>query len=94
MNEHINKMNSIDIKFDFIPKSNENIKIIEDIKIFGEIIQEEKDKISNLSNSLIIKKNDEYNKTLKNWINPNKYLKAELLYRFSRDGWRKNIKIS
>ena len=42
MNEHINEMNSMDRKFDFIPKSYENIKVIEDIKNFGEIIPKEK----------------------------------------------------
>ena len=89
VNERINKFDSMNIGFDFIPKPGENIKIIEDIKSFGKIIQEDKDKnnlyISDL-NSLIIKHNYEYNKTLKSWINPNKKLKAELLYRLSRDG--------
>ena len=42
MNEHINEMISMDIKFGFIPKSHENIKIIEDIKNFCEIIPKEK----------------------------------------------------
>ena len=41
--------------------------------------------ISNL-NSLIINNNLHYNKLLKNWINPNKEIKAELLYRLTRDG--------
>ena len=38
--------------------------------------------------SLIISHNKEYLKYLKNWINPNpnKQIKAELLYRLSRDG--------
>ena len=39
-----------------------------------------------MNNSLIIKDNKEYNSTLKNWINQNKNIKAELLYRLSRDG--------
>ena len=39
-----------------------------------------------MDNSLIIKDNKEYNKILKNWINKEKNIKAELLYRFSRDG--------
>ncbi len=42
-------------------------------------------KILNLD-SLIIKNNIKYNITLKNWINPNKQIKTELLYRLSRDG--------
>ena len=41
--------------------------------------------ISNL-NSLIINNNYEYNRLLKSWINPNKKIEAELLYRLSRDG--------
>ena len=41
--------------------------------------------ISNLD-SLIIGKNEEYNKTLKNWINSNKNINSKLLYRMSKDG--------
>jgi hypothetical protein len=44
-----------------------------------------KEKLLNLD-SLIINNNKQYNTTLKNWINPNKQIKAELLYRLSRDG--------
>ena len=49
--------------------------------------EEKKEKviISNL-NSVIINNNIEYNKQLKTWINSNKKVKAELLYRLSRDG--------
>ena len=47
--------------------------------------EKEKAKIQNLD-SLIIKDNINYNKTLKNWINPNVKIKAQLLYRASRDG--------
>ena len=36
--------------------------------------------------SLIIKDNEKYNITLKNWINPNLRIKSELLYRLTRDG--------
>ena len=36
--------------------------------------------------SLIIGNNKEYNNILKNWINPYKEIKAELLYRLTRDG--------
>ena len=38
------------------------------------------------NNSLILGNNNDYKKILKNWINPNKKIKAELLYRLSRDG--------
>ena len=88
MKEHINNFNSMDIKLNFIPKLNENIKILEDIKHLGDIIIEDKNNIYiyELFNSSIIKNNKEYNKTLKIWINKNKEIKAELLYRLSRDG--------
>ena len=46
--------------------------------------QKREDTILNLD-SLIIKNNIRYNTTLKNWINPNQKIKAELLYRLSRD---------
>ena len=36
--------------------------------------------------SLVLGKNNEYRTILKDWINPNKNIKAELLYRLSRDG--------
>ncbi len=36
--------------------------------------------------SLIINDNEKYNTTLKNWISPNLNIKAQLLYRASRDG--------
>ena len=39
-----------------------------------------------LKNSLIINYNIEYYKLIQNWINPNKKIKGELLYRLSRDG--------
>ena len=44
------------------------------------------DLIENLNDSLIIDNNNDYNKLLKNWINPNRNIKAELLYRLSRNG--------
>ena len=85
MKEHIKKFNSIEVKFDFIPKLNKKIEIIENIKNFGEIVNEAS-YIDNLDDSLIIKDNKEYNNKLKNWINKENNIKAELLYRFSRDG--------
>ena len=42
--------------------------------------------MSNIEDSLIINNNNEYNKLIKNWINPDKEIKGELLYRLSRDG--------
>ena len=47
-------------------------------------INESKEMI--LKNSLIINNNIEYNKLIKNWINPDKKIEGELLYRLSRDG--------
>ena len=40
--------------------------------------------ISNLDSVII--NNNNYNSSLKNWINPNSNIKANLLYRLSRDG--------
>ena len=51
------------------------------------IINEHKKlQISGLNTSLIIDNIIEYNKLIKSWIDPNKKIKAELLYRLSRDG--------
>jgi len=47
-------------------------------------INESKEMI--LKNSLIINNNIEYNKLIKNWINPDKKIEGVLLYRLSRDG--------
>ena len=63
-------------KINEITKNKENL--IEDKT------QKREDTILNLD-SLIIKNNIKYNTTLKNWINPNQKIKAELLYRLSRD---------
>ena len=64
-------------------------KDINDIKLRFNIFsksKEERQTIDNL-NSKIIKENEEcYNMDLKRWINPNKNLKAELLYRLSENG--------
>ena len=38
------------------------------------------------NNSLIIGNNKEYSNILKNWINPYKNIRGELLYRLTRDG--------
>jgi len=84
--ENTNKSNLIkDIKIKFEEENKIN-KFIEQIKNFGKIV---KDKILHntiLDDSLIINNNKEYSKILKNWINPNKNIKSELLYRLSRDG--------
>lgn len=75
--ENKNLRTKINILENYIP-------LLEDYKKQKE---EEKEKalIKNLD-SLIINGNKDYNKTLKNWINPNLNIKAELLYRLTRDG--------
>ena len=86
--ENIENFNSKKICVKFSPEQEEKINnIINDIKSFGQIIKKENSKnyISNL-NSLIINENKNYNKLLKSWINNNKIINAELLYRLTRDG--------
>ena len=81
--ENIHKSNLInDIKFKFEEEDEIN-KFLIQIKSFGKIV---KVYISILNDSLIINNNKEYIKILNNWINPNKNIKSELLYRLSRDG--------
>ena len=66
-------------------KLEEKINIIlNEIKPLKEFKEKNK-KIRNLD-SLVLGDNEKYNKTLKNWINPNMKIKAELLYRLTRDG--------
>jgi hypothetical protein len=73
-------------------EDNKNLK--EQLKIYIPYLEEYKKKrddkkqnkiIRNLD-SKIINENEKYNITLKNWINPNLTIKAQLLYRASRDG--------
>ena len=70
-------------------ESNELKKDINDIKARFNILsksKEERKTIDNL-NSKIIKENEEYyHIDLKKWINPNKNIRAELLYRLSENG--------
>ena len=47
---------------------------------------EAKNMIQELKHSLIINNNIEYNELIKYWINPDKKIEGELLYRLSRDG--------
>ena len=48
--------------------------------------EEENEKLGIKIESSIIKENNEYKKALKNWINSNKKIEAQLLYKKSRDG--------
>ena len=84
--QNIEKFNvkNINIRVIFLPEEeNEIKKIISLIMNYGKLALD--NGINNLS-SLIIKENKEYNEILKSWINPNKYIEAELLYRLTRDG--------
>ena len=68
---------------------NENIQLKNEIlefkKMYKNILDYMKYSYS-IQNSFIINKNEEYIKLLKSWINPNKDIPYELLYRKSRDG--------
>ena len=90
LNEKINNLEK-----EFNSKLNEKINNLEKeneiLKQYLPYLEEYKNKqdeikiIKNLD-SLIIENNIKYNKTLKNWIDPNIKIKSELLYRMSRDG--------
>ena len=86
--ENVEKCKSEDIDIEFSCKEeNELNEMIKIIKNFGQILKKENEKfyIKNL-NSLIINNNKKYNQILKYWINPNDIIKADLLYRLTRDG--------
>ncbi len=89
LNEEIKKLNEDNKQLN---EDNKNLK--EQLKIYIPYLEEYKKKrddkkqnkiIRNLD-SKIINENEKYNITLKNWINPNLTIKAQLLYRASRDG--------
>ena len=84
---NLEKYSNNAIKIRFYPEEEKGInQIISYISKFGGIIEEnDKIYITNL-NSDIINNNYEYNKILKAWISPNKKIRAELLYKLSRDG--------
>ena len=67
---------------------NENIKLKKEIKQLKERINIYNKKYNNIYDldSSIIKGNENYIKSIKNWINPSKKIKAELLYRLSENG--------
>ena len=67
------------IKIEFIPKENLLNNFIDTLNSFGKII------MNNLD-SKIINNNEKYYENLKNWINPSKKIKTELLYRLSENG--------
>ena len=82
--QSIEKFKAKNIEVIFLPEEEKKIKkIISLIMNYGKLALD--NEITNLS-SLIIKENKEYKEILKSWINPNKYIEAELLYRLTRDG--------
>jgi len=87
INENIKKCNnSNDMKVTFSPDEESKInEFLEKITSFGRIgCVESNLNIMNLNSKII--DNNEYKKILKNWINPQKIIKAELLYRLSENG--------
>ena len=91
LNEKINNLekefnSKLNEKINNLEKENEILKqYLPYLEQYKKKQDEIKIKIKNLD-SLIIENNIKYNKTLKNWIDPNIKIKSELLYRMSRDG--------
>jgi len=81
--EKINRLNNI-IKEqkEEIYNLRKNINELNEFKKEMDILS--KNYISNLDSSIM--DNNTYNSTLKNWINPNMKIRANLLYKLSRDG--------
>ena len=83
-----NKLKNItDTQNNEITKIKEQMTMLLDYhnKIKKEKEEEEEKKLLKIESS-IIKENNEYKKALKNWINSNKKIEAQLLYKKSRDG--------
>ena len=81
--ENIELKNQLNqLKNDNINNGNELIELKENLNV----LLNKKIMINNLD-SKIINDNEIYNKRLKNWINPSKKIKAELLYRASENGY-------
>ena len=74
------ELDNIKIKYNDILK---NKKLILNKKQSSQSIHKEN---SIIIDSKIINNNQQYLKSLLNWINPNKSIKTELLYRLSKDG--------
>ena len=73
-----------DIQNNEITKLKEQIAIL--LEYHNKLKEEEEKKLEIKIESSIIKDNKEYKKAIKKWINSNKNIKAELLYKKSRDG--------
>ena len=93
-NNQLNK-DKAQLKIDNIQLKNNETQLINEFFQLKEEITELKEKlnilwekrryITNLD-SKIINENKDYNEILKNWINPSRKIKAELLYRLSENG--------
>ena len=85
-----NEIISLKNEVSLLKNDNTNLKNeVKDLKEKYTSLIEEKMYISNLD-SKIINNNKKYNESLKNWINPSKKIKAELLYRLSENGDNKS----
>ena len=87
LSQLINKQNKemTDLKNEI----NELKKDINDIKMRFDVFsksKKERQTIDNLDSKIINEKEECYNMDLKRWINPNKNLRAQLLYRLSENG--------
>ena len=76
----------LDIKYEIKICSSYNDSISNWSKIYKIKITQKKISINFDKESIILGNNKEYTLLLKDWINPNKEIKAELLYRLTRDG--------
>ena len=83
INDSVHKFNNNEINVYFYPKEEKIIySFLDSIKKFGKIIEDEF-----LIDSKIINNDNQYIKSLQNWINgENKNIKTELLYRMSDNG--------
>ena len=95
LEERLKKMEKLEERVKNTEKLEERIKYLEsfinDINSWKEYKvkvdkKEKENKLIRNLDSKVIGENENYNKSLKNWINPNLKIKAELLYRLSRDG--------
>ena len=83
-NEHKKEMEELK---DIVKSQKKEINLLkEQIKTWLDYKNNKTQKISGLKDSMIIDNNIDYNKSLKLWISPNKKIKANLLYKLSRDG--------
>ena len=85
LEERVKNVEKLEERVKFLESFINDINSWKDYKVKVDKKEKEKKLIRNLD-SKVISENEKYNKCLKNWINPNQKIKAELLYRLSRDG--------